>query len=81
MNCDDQLRVVKCNDHAHPLALDKPNVAPLPVDLHIDLARIRDHTFRIGNGRSDAPCPILRMPTETHMDPSLWCAKLSPRGP
>jgi len=78
MDCDDQLRVVKCYDDPHPLSPNEPNVVPLAVCLHGDLIRIRDHTFRIGNRRTHAPCPILRMSAESHTGLSLQQPILSP---
>lgn len=66
MNCDDQLWIVKRDDHPHALSPNEPDVVPLAVGLDIDLIWIRDQAFRIDNRRTDAPRPILRMSAEPH---------------
>ena len=43
MNCDDQIRVVNRDDHAHALAPNVSHVASLAVRRDIDFNRIFDH--------------------------------------
>jgi len=80
MDCDDQLRIVKRDDHPHPLSTDTADVCPLPVSTEFDAFRLGHDRFGIGNRRAYLPRTILGMSREAHLGLSRERANLSPVG-
>ncbi len=67
MDCDNQLRIVKRNDHPNPLVTDTADIGPLPVSTELNAIRRGDEPFGVGNRHTDLPRPILDVPREAHM--------------
>lgn len=67
MDCDDQIRLVKRNHNPHPLAPNVPDIPPISVRVQIDIFRIRNQLFNIGDSRTNTTSPILCMPRKAHI--------------
>ena len=71
MDCDDQIGFVKRNDNPHSLAPNMSDIPPVAVRVQIDMFRIRNQFFGIGNRRTDVTSSILGMSREAHIGLSL----------
>lgn len=81
MDCDDQIRVVKRNDHPDALASNVTDVPDLADLRPIDLGRPGDYGFGIRKNHLELADPILRMTmpdspqlhvSVRHEDESFW---------
>ena len=80
MDCDDQVWLVKCDDHADSDTLDLPRVTGLSIFIAIEFDRILNESFDISHRCLQASKVVLGMPGEAHAPLSFWHAKLSPSG-
>ena len=78
MDCDDQVGFVKRNYDPHPLAPNVPDIPPIAVRVQIDMLRIRNQLFSIGDSRTDTTGPILRVSRKAHTGLSPLRAILFP---
>lgn len=67
MDCDDQVRLVKCDDHADAGTLKFPGISGLSVPIAIEFDRVLNDTFDLFHRCPKAPKVVLGMPGQPHI--------------
>jgi hypothetical protein len=66
VDCDNQLRLVKCDHDAHSNPSDVSGETWLPKSVSVDADGLFDHSFDIRDIRFEPPQFVLRMPRQMH---------------
>lgn len=77
MDCDDQIRLVKRDDHSYANAADFSSVARLSIFIPIDEHRFLDNAFHIVHCGSKATKEVLGIPGKAHALSRAQAKKLS----